>query len=242
VISPLVKTAVPRVFSPAIAYEGSGATVPGVGDTIVDDVHWAGVANNSYELSPHAATVEVMCTGAGAGIIPPGLVYAGVLSQPFRRANYATYAAAIAALIPRKGMRRFTSYQLQMKPVSLSTYPLDAVEHSEFRLINGTSQVSDVENDALCPICVIIPASVSVPEFTFTIAMEWRMRAIDSSLLQSTHTHHSATPESVWNQIIGAASKTYGLVESANNAWEGLAPTISGGMKALSSVGLAFSV
>jgi len=206
-------------MSSVVFISGAGADIPGTTETLTSSTFMAGAATGSYDVSLHALSVEVLCDGTSGGQVPNGAIYVGVPEMGIERTSYATWAAMATAFKTKKGMSRFTAYEVMNRPQKIVTYPLDAVAFSSFCPITSVANSSCFHGRALCPIVVILPANLNLVDFTFRVHLHWRLRANTDALLQSTQTTHTPAPEQLWATLTNGLSAVGGLVSQAPAAY-----------------------
>lgn len=199
--------------TPLVATIGVGTNAPGAQDTLVLSNLFNGAAPQTKSVCLHSLHAEIACTGSAAGVVPSGNVWAGAVTQPLHRvASWANYNQLALSLQTRRSLRMFSAYETMTKPVSLSSYPLDAVAHSEFLWMEGTADQSNELSKAMTPIVVVIGPNAAQTDYTVSLTLEWRVREAVDPILQSTHKQYAPTSESVWGQLSTHLSNAGGFV------------------------------
>lgn len=202
-------------LSSAVAIWGIGMNVPGVTETAINSNLFNGIAPQSKSCSMHSFHAEVTCTGSASGVLPSGNVWAGAVSQPLNRlSGWANWNSVALGLQTRRSLRMFSAYETMSNPLSVCSYPLDAVAHSEFLWMSGLSATSDELHRSMTPVVVVLGPTTAVNDYTVSLTIEWRMREAIDPFLQSTHKPYVPTPESVWSQLSAHLSNIGGFVKS----------------------------
>lgn len=196
---------------------GVGTDVPGVTETALTSNLFNGVTAQTKSCSLHSLHVDVTCTGSSSGVLPTGNVWAGAVTQPLNRlSGWTSWNAIATGLQTRRNLKMFSAYETMTKPISVCSYPLDAVAHSEFLWMSGTSALSDEMSRAMTPIAVVFGPTTAINDYTVSLTIEWRMREAVDPFLQSTHKQYMPASESVWSQLSANLSNIGGFVKSAS--------------------------
>jgi len=207
-------------LSSLVATTGIGSNVPGATGPVLEVHHTShlfnGVSPQTKSCSLHSLHAEVTCTGSASGVLPTGNVWAGAVTQPINRlAGWANWNSIAAGLQTRRNLRMFTAYETMTKPISVCSYPMDAVAHSEFLWMSGHSALSDELHRAMTPIVLVFGPTSARNDYTVSLTIEWRMREAVDPFLQSTHKPYMPASESVWSQLSAHLSNIGGFVKSA---------------------------
>ena len=206
-----------ETLSSTVAIRGVGAQVPGVTEHSITSNLFHGAAPMSKSCSLHSLCAEITCTGSASGVLPSGNVWAGAITQPVNRhSGWGAYNEIALAFQTRRNLRMFTAYETMTKPISVCSYPMDAVAHSEFYWMSGTSALSDELSRAMTPVTVVMGPTTAVNDYTISLTIEWRMRESLDPILQSTHKQFVPTSESVWSQLSMHLSNVGGFLKSAS--------------------------
>ena len=203
-------------LSSLVAVSGVGTNVPGVVEVPHTSNLFNGATPMTKSCSMHSLHAEVACTGSASGVLPTGNVWAGSVTQPVHRlAGWTDFNAIATGLQTRRSLRMFSSYETMTKPLSLCSYPLDAVAFSEFLWMSGSSALTDELSRSMTPLVLVFGPTTAVNDYTVSLTIEWRMREAIDPFLQSTHKHFVPAPESVWSQLSSHLSSVGGFVKSA---------------------------
>jgi len=200
-----------------VAIEGVGINVPGVTERPITSNLFNGATPMSKSCSLHSLCAEITCTGSESGVLPSGNVWAGAITQPVNRhSGWGSYNDIALAFQTRRSLRMFTAYETMTKPISVCSYPMDAVAHSEFYWMSGSSAPTDELCRAMTPLTVVMGPTTAVNDYTVSLTIEWRMREALDPILQSTHKQFVPTPESVWSQLSMHLSNVGGFIKSTS--------------------------
>jgi len=202
-------------LSSAVAVTGVGTNVPGVTEVAQVSRLFNGVSPQTKSCSLHSLHMEVTCTGSASGVLPTGNVWAGAVTQPLNRlAGWTNWNSIADGLQTRRNLRMFSAYETMTKPISVCSYPLDAVAHSEFLWMSGSYALSDELYRAMTPIVIVFGPTTATNDYTVSLTIEWRMREAVDPFLQSTHKHYMPASESVWSQLSAHLSNVGGFIKS----------------------------
>jgi hypothetical protein len=204
-------------LSSCVAIEGVGGHAPGVTERPITSNLFNGSLAMSKSCSLHSLHADITCTGSASGVLPSGNVWAGAITQPVNRhSGWATFNDLASAFQTRRSMRMFTAYETMTKPISICSYPMDAVAHSEFLWMSGTSSLTDELHRAMTPLTVVMGPTSAVNDYTVSLTIEWRMREALDPLLQSTHKQFVPSSESVWSNLSMHLSNVGGFIKSTS--------------------------
>lgn len=161
--------------------------------------------------------VSISCTGTNSGTTAPdGAVYCGTLKSPL---DYLAFPAGTWQtignwLVQREEITQTSSLSLQYNPVRMVSYPLDIVTYEEFTYIPAGGAVNPTPCDAMAPIAIYVPGTISTVNFIVTINVEWNVIYSQDPVLQSTAQRHPVASDMIWNNLIDRAQDTAGRVTS----------------------------
>jgi hypothetical protein len=203
---------------------GSGTQVPGTTEYYVASPFFGSGTSGQYDVSLHALTVTIQCLGTAAGLVPSGMVMAGVIPQGVNRDSADTWSDLGLELMNRRGIHRYSAQQLVSGGVSYGSYPLDILSHTEMRMVAGVAgSTSDVMSEGLAPLIVILEPAATVANFALTVHAEWKFRARVNPMLISTHRVHAPVPETAWAKLMHVGQQTSGLLSGVATIANGLA-------------------
>lgn len=225
-----------EAMSSLVAVKGVGQDEPGVTETLHVSNLFHGTTYKSKSCSLHSMHAELTCTGASSGMVPSGNVFAGAITQPLSRTNWGKWEDIGHTLQTRRAFRMFSAYETMTKPISICSYPLDAVEHTEFLWMAGSAHSSDEMSRALTPIVFVLGPTASANDFTVSLTLEWRVRESLDPILQSTHRAHVPVPESVWSQLGAHLATVGGFVRSTAED-----PTVQAAVRGAIAAGMRYA-
>lgn len=207
--------------SPLVALLGVGTFVPGTTETLYSDpaitpYDGTSFSNGFGNANLHALTVVINCTSSATAAT--GIVYFGAVNQRVNRAQFLTYNALAAALLPRREFSSSSGYSLCTAPYKMSAYPVDLTDWSTQKpLVEPAAALGDnIALDSLSQMGIIFPPTTTAVDYTITVYTEWRVNFTDP-VLSSTSVKREPTSSSLWDRIIDAGSKTAGAFHTLDN-------------------------
>ncbi len=172
-------------------------------------------------LVPSAFTVTLM--NGNALQTTSGVIYMGRMNSCPTLANVSrTWQSFTDTFIANHSPRLLSAAKLAMGAVKCSAIPANMSALGNFSSFtsstdstftwNGTTS-GDLENGGFAPIVIVKPAGLTL---TVMVTVELRIRFDPDHIASSTHVHHKAVPDTVWNDAIAAAvSAGHGVYDIA---------------------------
>lgn len=245
VVQPLLSTA-SRSFagsdgglSTTVAYWNTGSSTMVSGSLAQSSLL---ASNTNARIRLHRIAAEFCCTGTAATTgVPDGLCYFGVLRTPCDPGALGTASNAYNYFATREEVQQRASLSLQYQPIRLVSYPLDPLSYQTFLPCTGfTDYATQVaSSNAMAPIVIGIPTTVSACNFAVTLHIEWTVQYDSDAVLQSTARMHPGHDDETWASAIEDAIGGAGIVAAVRTAAERLGGAGGGGLAQRGMQGLA---
>jgi hypothetical protein len=185
------------------------AAISGANNTRMIEMPMSGLGAVA-DVVPAALTVQVMCPAAlqtATGIF----TMARVPQQLNLGDETRTWASLKDQFDGFFKPRLLTAGKLALRGVTANAIPIDMSEFSEFApSLPGPPlpfEWTPIQSPAaLSPIMITHDHSDQASRLTLLITMEWRVRFDPANPAAASHTYHPSTPDSVWTDIMKAAS------------------------------------
>jgi len=200
------------------AWASNNSTNPinGVNNTDVFTLPVPGVktgTSSTFTVVPAAMSVQVM--NPNPLQTTSGLVYAGVCpTQLSLVGNSRTWEEFESEFTSYMKPRLMSAPKLALRGVQMNSYPMNMAALANFE---GCVDISDgpvtwartgnkSDEQYLTGLAPMVVVNTDGAELTYAVTVEYRVRFDISNPAVATHVHHGVTPDSVWDNMLKAAT------------------------------------
>lgn len=185
----------------------AGLPINGTTNTTREVYDMAGIGVGA-SVVPAAISVQIV--NPEALTATQGVVYAGVMStQAAFGGSTDSWATTWSRFIQYQAPRMMMAGKLALRGVQINSYPLNMTSLSDFAKVtsvtagNFTWSGTTLDPVGFAPIMVYNPQGI---DLEYLVTTEWRVRFDLTNPASSSHTHHPVAPESVWDDMMRAAT------------------------------------
>jgi len=179
----------------------------------------SGMFGGAMTAVPSAVSVQIMCPTAISGAA--GIIYAGVMStQAQLAARTETFDSYFNKFVNFQAPRLCSAGKVALRGLHVNSYPLNMSELSDFKQMRDTGDgaVTYTEGQpeplGFAPILIYNPGGATLE---LLICTEWRVRFDLDNPASSSHRHHPASSDSMWDTLSRrAASMGHGAMDIAD--------------------------
>lgn len=216
------------VFGTAVTYDGrwtntcawasnnAANPINGANNTNIFNVPVPGVktgTSSTFTVVPAAMSVQVM--NPNPLQTTSGLVYAAVCpTQLSLIGNGRTWEEFESEFTSYMKPRLMSAPKLALRGVQMNSYPMNMAALANFEGIADLADGSVTwsrsglpgEEQYLTGLAPMVVANPDNAELTYAVTVEYRVRFDISNPAVATHVHHGVTPDSVWDNMLKAAT------------------------------------
>lgn len=207
-----------NVWSNVICFQSNNTSNP-INDTNNTDIKTipipGGTIDEDSTLSCVPAAISVQVMNPNSLQTTSGIVYAAVCPTQLNLCNNTrSWEDFEDEFTSYMKPRLLSAPKLALRGVQMNSYPLNMSTLSQFDKVikygdqpitwaSGIPETSLLSLDGLAPMVVVNRNGANL---TYCVSVEWRVRFDIGNPAVSSHKHHGITPDSVWDNMVRAAT------------------------------------